>query len=157
MDISIIFPYNRDGDTMKKRILIGIGLAAILFIWLNSFIQGDTSNTISYYVTDFIVTTFNLDVQFHMAHVFVRKAAHVLEYTALGGILYLIIASRFSKYAFIYSFMLATLVACFDEMIQYFNVDRLGQISDVLLDCVGILIGLLIGWSIKKVRSRTSK
>lgn len=142
---------------MKKKTIVILGIVAILFIWINSFIQGDTSNTISYHVTEFLVNTFHLEFDFQSVHVFIRKAAHVLEYMGLGAILYLLVESRGYKYAPFYAFVLSLLVACMDEMIQYFNIDRLGQLSDVVLDGVGILLGIGVIWGIKKVRARTNK
>ena len=50
----------------------------------------------------------------------------------------------------IVAFLFCVLVASTDETIQLFVSGRSGQVSDVALDCVGVLIGMFSIWLAKR-------
>ena len=76
----------------------------------------------------------------------VRKLAHYTLYT-IGGFLiinYINTYSIIKKKKVLYSIIIGTLYACTDEIHQLFVVGRSGQITDVLLDSLGIITGVCI-------------
>ena len=77
-------------------------------------------------------------------HLLLRKAGHFSEFFVLG-ILSVSTARqmRFHRKKMI-AFLFCVLVAATDETIQLFVSGRSGQVSDVMLDSVGALVGILI-------------
>ena len=82
----------------------------------------------------------------------VRKCAHFTEYMILGILLRMCLESWFGKRSRLnlYSLGTGTLYACTDELHQLIIDGRSGQITDVLLDGCGVLIGVLFVFLILK-------
>ena len=93
------------------------------------------------------------------AVVVVRKCAHLMEYAALGASMYLLtdnwqqaradrkteMWSRLSlDGSFGKAWFASALYAVTDEIHQYFVPGRSGEITDVLIDSIGCLIGVMI-------------
>lgn len=74
----------------------------------------------------------------------VRKLAHLSEFTILGGVLYTILRRYITYGTVIKTIGLGMLIASLDEFIQLFSPGRSSQISDVLIDTVGVIIGILL-------------
>ena len=74
----------------------------------------------------------------------VRKMAHLSEFTILGGVLYTILRRYITYGTVIKTIGLGMLIASLDEFIQLFSPGRSSQISDVLIDTVGVIIGILL-------------
>ena len=70
--------------------------------------------------------------------------AHLTEFTILGGVLYTILRRYITYGTVIKTIGLGMLIASLDEFIQLFSPGRSSQISDVLIDTVGIIIGILL-------------
>lgn len=89
----------------------------------------------------------------------VRKAAHMTEFASLGVLscaMALTFGFRFKNLMF--AFLCAVFYAATDEVHQLFVEGRSGQLSDVLVDSAGILIGFLcftaLTMVIVKIKSR---
>lgn len=87
----------------------------------------------------------------------VRKLAHFSIYTALGmsltGFFFTFEANR--KRQAVFAIVLGCIYAATDEFHQLFTAGRSGQITDVLLDSVGVIVGtgmiaLLFYWIAKR-------
>lgn len=74
----------------------------------------------------------------------VRKLAHLSEFTILGGVLYTILRRYITYGTVIKTIGLGMFIASLDEFIQLFSPGRSSQISDVLIDTVGVIIGILL-------------
>lgn len=76
----------------------------------------------------------------------VRKLAHVFIFAVLGFFLRVCFESWFSgkKRLLLYSFLIGAAYAISDEVHQLLVPGRSGSIQDILLDCGGILLGVLI-------------
>jgi VanZ family protein len=79
----------------------------------------------------------------------VRKAAHVTEYAILGCLFWRALRRRRTANSFrwseaLISFALAAAYAAVDEFHQTFVASRTGSPWDVMIDCCGVAIGLLI-------------
>ncbi|MBR5515267.1 MAG: VanZ family protein [Clostridia bacterium] len=74
---------------------------------------------------------------------FIRKTAHFTVYTLLGILVSLAMAQH-TKSFLLPSYLIGTLYAVSDEIHQLYVPGRSGQISDVLLDSAGVLLGCLL-------------
>lgn len=77
---------------------------------------------------------------------FVRKSAHFCGYTFMGILLSLAFSGHLKRNCTIVSvsFITGALYATSDEIHQLFVPGRSGQISDVLLDSSGVMLGILL-------------
>lgn len=88
------------------------------------------------------------NLYFRIDHL-VRKAAHLTEYAILGLVWGLFLRSYGIK-TWIFPFLIGSAYAATDEIHQLFLPDRAGLISDVILDSVGVFIGVMCVRLIKK-------
>lgn len=96
-------------------------------------------------------------------HAYVRKLAHFTEYGVLG-----FFAARaffdssrefLRRFPFVFAFLLVLTVACADEFNQSFSRARTGSIYDVLLDCAGGALVILIFYlaKVSLIKKRAAK
>jgi len=78
----------------------------------------------------------------------IRKIAHFSIYTCLGFLLFSLFRTYKlkAKFRFTYSFILGFLYACSDEIHQKFVGGRSSEITDVLIDSLGVLFGIFISF-----------
>ena len=81
---------------------------------------------------------------------FVRKAAHFIEFFTLGALLYLDFLA-FRKERILYPAAVGLVVAGGDELIQRFVPGRSGELLDVLLDFCGVLSACLICYALRRL------
>lgn len=132
-------------------------IAICVFIFLMSAAEGPTSSKISGSFIEAIIRFFNkgfdslteqqrLEIVGSYQH-FVRKAAHFSIYAALGFFShgFLITFRNIRNYkAMLFSLIFVLMYAASDEIHQLFIPLRSGQISDVILDTLGGILGILI-------------
>ena len=160
----------------KKTIILGV----LLIIWMGvifymSSDNGDESGEESSRVVSFIVSIYDKivgsneeTINYHKSDEFMdqanfifRKICHFSEYLILSVISFLFIES-FNKFkllwCLLYSFIFSVIYAITDEIHQTFIDGRAGQITDVLIDSSGVLIGLLIIYLVyKKIQVKYKK
>src|SRR3982751_4450118 len=73
----------------------------------------------------------------------VRKCAHLTEYAILAALLYRALRVRRERVV-VLAFFLAAIYAALDEFHQSFVTSRTGTPDDVIIDCAGAMIGLMI-------------
>ena len=89
--------------------------------------------------------------QLEFLHTLLRKAGHFSEYLILGMLsMFTVLQSRFCHKKWM-GLGFCLLVASVDETIQLFVSGRSGQVSDVVLDFVGALCGILILLGVRKL------
>ena len=132
---------------MKRWILYILLGIIVFFIWDNSMQNGGSSDGFSLLFAEIFVPIVN-KLGFHgniwTLNRIVRKLAHLTEFTILGGLLYTILRRYITYGTVIKTIGLGMLIASLDEFIQLFSPGRSSQISDVLIDTVGIIIGILL-------------
>ncbi len=130
---------------MKNKVCFILFVLWALFIFSNSMLPAIESSDISGGISYQIYELLNLNIDFELFHTFIRKCAHFIEYAILG----VFAGFAFKKEYFIKIALLCILVASCDETIQLFVEGRSGQVSDVLLDSIGSLTGIIFRRTIK--------
>jgi|SRR5690554_3386485 len=147
---------------MRRKVLIVLSTIWICFIFFNSFQTGVESGAISGSVVNWIyniLLSLKIEVDPSVLSIMIRKGAHIFEFFVLG-ILMTLIFLEFKlqdKYRIIYSFSLSLLIAVIDETIQTFIPGRSGNIVDVLIDTIGIVLGIGLIILINLFNSRKKK
>lgn len=144
---------------MKRWILyIVLGLI-VFFIWDNSLQNGGSSDGFSLIFAEKLAPIAH-NLGFHgniwALNRIVRKLAHLTEFTILGGVLYTILRRYITYGTVIKTIGLGMLIASLDEFIQRFSPGRSSQISDILIDTVGVVIGILVAKLVHYIRYRRS-
>lgn len=138
----------------KKRILFGVlSLFWMMIIFLYSARDASVSSQDSGYWIDVVIRFFVPG--FHqfsreeqaglrdLLSLLIRKAAHMTEFGILGVLLYQ------SRESFCFAGILSVCYAISDEVHQIFVPGRAGRATDVLIDSIGIGIGLLFIFLLK--------
>lgn len=148
----------------KKTIAIRTAPMAIvmIIIFIFSCMQGDDSSDTSGAILNALVKImegvshkdFSPNVLGSL-HLIIRKLAHVTEYAVLGGCTGFF-AKTFApglKSRSIFAFMISVFYATTDEIHQYFVPGRVGTWSDVLIDSLGIVLGIMIYRKLSKKKA----
>ena len=144
---------------MKRWILyILLGLI-VFFIWDNSMQNGGSSDGFSLLFAETLTPIAN-KLGFHgniwTLNRIVRKLAHLTEFTILGGVLYTILRRYITYGTVIKTIGLGMLIASLDEFIQRFSPGRSSQFSDVVIDTIGVVIGILLVKLVYKIGQKKS-
>ena len=91
-------------------------------------------------------------------HHVLRKGAHLSAYLLLGILTMFALEHRIvrNKVQISISFLIGVLYAVSDEVHQLFVPGRSGEIADVGIDSIGVLLGILIYLLIKKIFHKVS-
>ena len=75
----------------------------------------------------------------------VRKSAHIILFCFLSILCFVVIyeLKRNVKISTLASFSITFIYACMDEIHQLFIPGRSGKINDVLIDSIGVIMGLI--------------
>ena len=146
---------------MKKwsyRIVTGILVLVWMYVIFSFSRQpADESSEVSGRVCGNIVVTVNETFEMNMtpeeisgtAKIIehpVRKAAHMTEYAILAILSYAFFHGmvRKEQRKYLYAILTVILYASSDEMHQYFVSGRSAQVTDVMIDTAGAVIGLVL-------------
>lgn len=123
----------------KINIILVIIWMMLIFI-MSSFNANDSSNQ-SNFIVNILVSIFNIH-NIDILSLIVRKLAHLTEYAILGVLVYNLTHS-YNQKTYIVLFI-STLYAITDEIHQYFVPGRSCQITDIMIDTIGIIIGVYL-------------
>ena len=127
----------------RMRLCLTLLVCNLVFIWGNSLLPGEISGMISNRVKDILEVIFLPSEQEDNGGGFLlRKLAHFTEFAALGVLLSWLFGML--KKGKQHPFVCGTLAACMDETIQMFVPERGPGISDALIDCGGVLTGMIL-------------
>ena len=141
------------GDYMKIKgkslsllsfILLFITLALIVFIFSNSFQNSEISGNSSGFITDLLNRICSsLKLKIFLSEEIVRTMAHFCEFGLLGVMALCTSLSFFGVklQSFLISISVFCVTAVTDECIQLFSDGRAFQLSDILIDISGGLLG----------------
>lgn len=139
----------------KKELIISWMLLVIwmIFIFIMSSFNGNISSNQSNTIATILYSIFNIESNSNVI-VIVRKCAHVSEYFVLG-ILTFNLASKYGvKLTYLFSFLFCILYASSDEFHQLFVPGRVGSITDIFIDMIGIITALLIMYLFNKSKTK---
>lgn len=132
---------------MKRWILYIVLCLIVFFIWDNSLQNGGTSDGFSLIFANWIAPIAN-KLGFYgniwALNRIIRKLAHLTEFTILGGVLYVVLRRYIEYGTVVKTIGVGIVIASLDEFIQLFSLGRSSQLSDVLIDTVGIIIGISV-------------
>ena len=132
---------------MKRWILYIVLCLIVFFIWDNSLQNGGTSDGFSLIFAKWIAPIAN-KLGFYgniwALNRIIRKLAHLTEFTILGGVLYVVLRRYIEYGTVVKTIVVGIVIASLDEFIQLFSLGRSSQPSDVLIDTVGIIIGISV-------------
>ena len=141
---------------MKKTSYLLLSLLIIAFIFGNSMMDATDSNSESRFLTAFVQNVLNW-LGFHVPigelHHAIRKCAHFTEYALEAFfVAKTLTAFRVRRQTWLaYALLIGLLTAVIDENIQLYSIGRSGQVTDVLLDfsgtIVGVVMAMLISWN----------
>ncbi len=141
---------------MKKISYLLLSLLIIAFIFGNSMMDATDSNSESRFLTAFVQNVLNW-LGFHVPigelHHAIRKCAHFTEYALEAFfVAKTLTAFRVRRQTWLaYALLIGLLTAVIDENIQLYSIGRSGQVTDVLLDfsgtIVGVVMAMLISWN----------
>lgn len=144
---------------MKRWILYIVLCLIVFFIWDNSLQNGGTSDGFSLIFAKWIAPIAN-KLGFYgniwALNRIIRKLAHLTEFTILGGVLYVVLRRYIEYGTVVKTIVVGIVIASLDEFIQLFSLGRSSQLSDVLIDTVGIIIGISVVKLTYYIRDRKS-
>ena len=132
---------------MKRWILYIVLCLIVFFIWDNSLQNGGSSDGFSLIFAEWlapIADKLGFYGNIWALNRIVRKLAHLTEFTILGGVLYVVLRHYIEYGTVVKTIGVGIVIACLDEFIQLFSLGRSSQLSDVLIDTIGIIIGILV-------------
>ena len=129
----------------NKRLVLAWTLLILwmLFIFIMSSFNGVMSSNQSGSIATLIYNIFNISDTEKVSFI-VRKCAHVSEFFILGILVINLISKYNVKNSYLISFIVCVLYASSDEFHQLFVPGRSGQVTDVFIDMIGVVLGLLL-------------
>lgn len=123
---------------VRRVISITLLILWIMFIFRNSSETAAVSSVKSRAITAFLKNI--------VSEKFIRKMAHLIEYTILGFLLSFTSDSCIgrNKRGTIITLVAGAIIPAIDEMIQLTSAGRSAQFSDVCLDFSGVVLGFVV-------------
>ena len=142
----------------RIRLCATLVICNIAFIWGNSLLPGEISGAISDFVKGLLEAILGSGDGQGGGYL-IRKIGHVAEFTCLGLLLRWLFDMLTRKKWQSYGMPLAcgVLVAAVDETIQMFVPDRGPRITDVGIDSLGVILGIVIISLITHIKSNKMK
>ena len=138
----------------NKRLVLAWTLLILwmLFIFIMSSFNGVMSSNQSGSIAVLIYNLFDISDTEKVSFI-VRKCGHVSEFFILGILVINLVNKYNVKHIYFISFIVCVLYASSDEFHQLFVPGRSGQVTDVLIDLIGVVLGLSIYCLIKYFKS----
>ena len=131
---------------MNKMRVVYRGVSTVLFaavagvIFYLSHQSAGESQELSDSLISLIISFFRL----HLGSDLVRTLAHFSEYAALGFLTLNMLYSYRGKISLAASVIICALYSLSDEIHQIFIPGRAFQLSDLCIDCLGALLGIVL-------------
>ena len=137
----------------NKRLVLAWTLLILwmLFIFIMSSFNGIMSSNQSGSIAVLIYNLFDISDTEKVSFI-IRKCAHVSEFFILGILVINLISNYNVKYSYLISFIVCVLYASSDEFHQLFVPGRSGQVTDIFIDMIGVVLGLLLVFLIRCFR-----
>ena len=139
---------------MKNKKIITSWILIILwmvFIFYMSSCNGNVSSDQSGTIVYILHNILGIDYSDKLIFI-IRKCAHVSEFFILGILVINLVSKYNVKHIYFISFIVCVLYASSDEFHQLFVPGRSGLVTDVLIDLIGVVLGLLLVFLIRCFR-----
>lgn len=120
----------------KNKISLLLVILWMIFIFVMSSFDATSSSNQSNFIVDIITSIINIK-DTELLSLIIRKLAHFIEYFILG-ILVINFITRYDK-KIIIAILLCIIYATSDEIHQIFVPGRSCQITDIMIDSLGLL------------------
>lgn len=151
---------------LKKILSLVLLITWMITIFVFSHQQGTGSSKTSEKVSEFIVNVCDIREQLSneekneligIINPIIRKVAHLTIYTIGGFLLINLIHIQKDRKEIFYSGIVGVLYAITDEIHQLFIEGRSGRIEDIIIDSIGIFLGIYIFLFIKEIVRRNKE
>lgn len=132
---------------MNKKLNLILIIVWMIFIFIMSSFNADTSSNQSGFIVNIISNTFNIN-NIDLITLIVRKLAHFTEYFVLGLLIY-----NYNKNV-LKALIICIIYAIGDEIHQLFILGRSFQIKDIIIDTLGSITGILLVYRCKMLNKR---
>lgn len=156
----------------NKRCLLRLILIVLIVLWCififtmsseNGLLSSSRSEGLVVKLINRFLVIFGIDSSdcaiVDYIEVFMRKGAHVFVFFVLS-VLSSIFAYTYDtrdEFRLLGSFLFSYIYASSDEIHQIYVPGRAGSIKDVLIDTIGISLGLMLVWLFARIYKRPSK
>ena len=148
-------------ELLKKILYLALVLIWMLTVFMFSNQNGEKSQGTSRKISAIVaqIFTHNQEINEDEKEVILEKVDHVIRKMAhysiyaIGGILlynYIRTLTTKTKKAIVIAILLGIIYAITDELHQYFMNGRSAQITDVIIDSLGIFTGVILMYKIQK-------
>ena len=134
--------------TKHAWIFMGLSLLMTVLIWFNSSLNAELSGAQSGWVTslvDHFLRMLTIEIPSDTLSFYVRKGAHFGQFFVLGALWFKTfdeIKKDFLK-PWISALVLGVITAIIDESIQIFSPGRAFMVFDIIIDTLGVIMGIL--------------
>lgn len=125
----------------KNKISLLLVILWMIFIFVMSSFDATSSSNQSNFIVDIITSIINIK-DIGLLSLIIRKLAHFTEYFILG-ILVINFITRYDK-KIIIAILLCIIYATSDEIHQIFVTGRSCQVTDVIIDSMGSIMGVYL-------------
>ena len=125
----------------KNKISLLLVILWMIFIFVMSSFDASSSSNQSNFIIDIITSIINIK-DTGLLSLIIRKLAHFIEYFILG-ILVINFITRYDK-KIIIAILLCIIYATSDEIHQIFVPGRSCQITDIMIDSLGSIMGIYL-------------
>lgn len=125
----------------KNKISLLLVILWMIFIFVMSSFDASSSSNQSNFIVDIITSIINIK-DTGLLSLIIRKLAHFTEYFILG-ILVINLITRYDK-KLIIAILLCIIYATSDEIHQIFVPGRSCQITDIMIDSLGSIMGIYL-------------
>lgn len=141
----------------------GKAIRIILILWvaiifINSLMSGEISSEQSGFVTDVALSFFGFfgyQPDPITLQTMIRTTAHLVEFMILGILIHL--DRKTLHYAFYQMFIVGIGIALIDEIIQIFVPGRAFELFDLLIDTLGLSVGILLVLYVFRIPKRKQR
>lgn len=128
---------------MKNKISIILVILWMILIFIMSSFDANNSSNQSNFIVDIVVNILKID-NIELLSLIIRKLAHFTEYFILGILVINMFNRNNISNKYLISIILCIIYACTDEIHQFFVPGRSCQVTDVIIDSMGSIMGVYL-------------
>lgn len=128
---------------MKNKISIILVILWMILIFIMSSFNANSSSNQSNFIVDIVVNILKID-NIELLSLIIRKLAHFTEYFILGILVINMFNRNNISNKYLISIILCIIYACTDEIHQFFVPGRSCQVTDVIIDSMGSIMGIYL-------------